>query len=321
MRGKNKMAKKKKDNKIIILIILSVLAAVCYLAKDRITQFVGLSPEGKTEDMLKVELYNANYTKLSDSQQQLFAIVNNIQDVKYAKFFVNTKNTGAVTFKAYLQNATPTQLYNAFSLPQQGITVAKEDEYTWTSNYIALDQFANSTTDFSVVMTAEFDNGKDLTKKAKISLDIKTGAVDVNTGGGGGITNTTNETDGAGNSSTDLCTGVNCRSFCNGIHYAYNGFCRVDNVTFNGTSTISNSCYFANYTFYASRCGWDTAVNITCGDGFCHATECCYQPEVSKRYECQETATICSTVNDSCNQDCMYPEYAALYRLPPIQLS
>lgn len=323
------MARKKKDKLNIILIVIIAILLIgggAYFLRG----FISAPKTPNTADLLRVELYNDNYVKLSDSQEQLFAVVNNIPNIRYAKFFVTTQNTGNVNYIAKVVSAEPAQLVSALHIPAQAGTIVPNQTYIWSSEYIDLNQFPNTTTNFKVVMTAVFDTKSVINKTGSISLTIIADNVSINTGGSGdSSTNQTNQSSGSGNAGTDLCSSKLCRSFCEGTTWNFNGYCRIDNISHNNLTWQEANCYYWNKTFYSSSCGWDIAYNISCGDGFCNGAtnvsasrpyECCYQPEVSKRYECKSGVPLCSDINGECNRDCMNPEDFAQYIIGPIQL-
>jgi hypothetical protein len=285
------MAKKKKDKLLIIILIVIgavILAGGVYLARDALN-LGGNHQNQVSGDMFRVELFNGNYLKISDSQQQMFAVVNDIQTVRYARFYVNTANTGDIEYNIQLKSAEPNVLATAFHIPLNQQTVTPNSTYTWTSDFIDVNQYANTSTVFKVYVEGAFTNGHVINKSASLTLTVQLDAqnntnVSVNAGGGGSDNTSDNQTT---SNTTVVCTaGVNqscttggcagtqtCSNNSWNLCIKTNSSCGIVCVAGNTQSCTTNGCAG---TQTCTNNAWGSCVKTdsSCGTDVCTGVQC-----------------------------------------------
>lgn len=307
-----KMAKKKIKIEYIILLALVGVGILYFLFTSGV---FGPQKDIGADDLLTVSLYSAEDTLIFSKDEDLFSIVDSHDNVSYAIFKVKTKNVGDIPYTASIVDADPAALYSAFGLPLTSQKVNPDGEGSWTSTKVNMASFGTANVDFSVSVLISFENGQKVYKNGTLTLNVN-GSVSGGGGGGGG----------GGGAGTSLCDGVTCDPYCSTVHRMYNGVCKVVEINTNDVITQAAKCFYMNATWYSPECGWDTAVDIICGDSFCHSTECCYVSDPTSWPECKSGVAHCeldeggSIIGNVCNQDCMQPAFAVKYIIPPIEL-
>jgi hypothetical protein len=163
----------------VIIPALIIIAVIAYGAYD-------MGDIGD-EDFLEVEGRTSKGTVIPLTDQVVHATIGESYGIEEIRFTINVKNTGEIPVSITLDSASPTQLSTSLggATPQQvepGVTAS------WTTNWIAVEQFIGTTPSFEVVATATDTLGRSMTKADSISFAIMPDpeiGIDVTISGGG----------------------------------------------------------------------------------------------------------------------------------------
>jgi len=178
-----------------------------------------------------------------------FSMVGQNYGITDLRFTVNVKNTGEIPLVAEIQSSSPTQLTNALYGMQEKV-IDPSQTISWTTNWIATEQFEGTVPNFQVVVQAQDSLGRSVTKTGsksiKISADPEIGIE---------VTITDSEDSNSDTDTGDDDNPVTCSNEC----------------SFSGSNCMGNDVYSCNIGNDGCR---DLTLVSDCGNNGCYNGQC-----------------------------------------------